>query len=495
MLTEQQEKKYLEEIDRVAEQGPYHADWDSLFEAEVPEWFPKAKFGIFIHWGLYSLAAHANEWYSRNMYIKEKEEWEYHRKTFGEHKKFGYKDFIPLFQAEKFDPKEWADIFKEAGAGYVFPVAEHHDGFQMYKSEISKYNAFDMGPHRDLLGELKEAIEEEGMTFCTSSHRAEHWFFMSHGKEFDSDIKDPMKRGDFYWPAMPEPSNEHDLQSRPYPTQEYLNDWLLRTCEIIDKYQPSLLYFDWWIQHDAFKEVLKKMTAYYYNRGVQWGKKVMICYKFDAMAFGSGIVEVERGALAQAKPYVWQTDTAIAKNSWCYTDTLDYKNARQIICTLIEAVSKNGNLLLNVGPKGDGSIPDRDREILLEIGEWMKKNKEAVYGSKPWKICGEGSVNVAEGHFSDNEEPPYTEEDFRFVSRGSSIYAFAMRFPEDGNVTIKSLGLPKEKYAPLFHGLIQEVSILGYDVPVTWNIDDEGMHIRAGAIDTNMPVTIKIRAK
>ena len=158
-------------------------------------------------------------------------------------------------------------------------------------------------------------------------------------------------------------------------------------------------------------------------------------------------------------------------------------------------MSINGYLLLNVGPKGDGSIPDRDREILLEIGEWMKKNKEAVYGSKPWKICGEGSVNVAEGHFSDNEEPPYTEEDFRFVSRGSSIYAFAMRFPEDGNVTIKSLGLPKEKYAPLFHGLIQEVSILGYDVPVTWNIDDEGMHIRAGAIDTNMPVTIKIRTK
>lgn len=495
MLTKEQEKKYLEEIDRVAEQGPYHADWDSLFEAEVPKWFPKAKFGIFIHWGLYSLAAHANEWYSRNMYIKEKEEWEYHRKTFGEHTKFGYKDFIPLFQAEKFDPKEWAVLFKEAGAGYVFPVAEHHDGFQMYKSEISKYNAFDMGPHRDLLGELKEAVEEEGMVFCTSSHRAEHWFFMSHGKEFDSDIKEPMKRGDFYWPAMPEPENEHDLQSNPYPTQEYLNDWLLRTCEIIDKYQPSLLYFDWWIQHDAFKEVLKKMTAYYYNRGVQWGKKVMICYKFDAMAFGSGIVEVERGALAHAKPYVWQTDTAIAKNSWCYTDTLDYKNARQIICTLIEAVSKNGNLLLNVGPKGDGSIPDKDKEILRKIGEWLRKNGEAIYGSKPWKICGEGSVNVAEGHFSDNEEPLYTEEDFRFVSRGSSIYAFVMKFPENGKITIKSLGLPKEKYAPLFHGLIMEVSILGYDVPVIWNTDDEGMHICTGAIDTNMPVTIKIRTK
>ena len=361
-MTPEQEKQYLKEIHTVAEGGPFTPDWNSLFQFQVPQWYKNAKFGIFIHWGLYSLAAHANEWYSRNMYIKEKEEWEYHRKTFGEHTKFGYKDFIPLFQAEKFDPKEWAELFREAGAQYVFPVAEHHDGFQMYQSEISKYNTWDMGPHRDILGELKEAVEEEGMIFCTSSHRAEHWWFMGHGKEFDSDVKEPMKRGDFYWPAMPEP-HEADLQSKPYPSEEFLEDWLLRTCEIIDKYQPSLLYFDWWIQHEAFREVFKTMTAYYYNRAAQWGKKVAVCYKHDAMMFGSGILEVERGALSEAKPYVWQTDTAIAKNSWCYTDTLEYKNARQIIQTLVECICKNGNLLLNVGPKGDGSIPEEDVKI------------------------------------------------------------------------------------------------------------------------------------
>ena len=242
-MTFEREQQYLKEIDRVIAEGPYDADWNSLFQFTVPDWFSKAKFGIFIHWGLYSIAAHNNEWYSRNMYIQDKEEWEYHRKTFGEHTKFGYKDFIQMFQAEKFDPKQWARLFKEAGAKYVFPVAEHHDGFQMYKSEISKYNAFDMGPKRDLLGELREAIEEENLMFCTSSHRAEHWFFMGHGKEFDSDIKEPMKRGDFYWPAMPEPDPQA-LQSDPYPSEEFLTDWLLRTCEIIDRYQPSLLYFD-----------------------------------------------------------------------------------------------------------------------------------------------------------------------------------------------------------------------------------------------------------
>lgn len=494
MLTPEMETQYLEEIDRVIAEGPYQAEWESLFDFTAPEWFSKAKFGIFIHWGLYSIAAHANEWYSRNMYIKEKEEWEFHRKTFGEHTEFGYKDFIPMFQAEKFDPKEWVKLFKSAGAKYIFPVAEHHDGFQMYKSRLSEYNAYDMGPHRDLLGELKAAAEESGMVFCTSSHRAEHWFFMGHGKEFESDVKEPLKKGDFYWPAMPEPDNQA-LQSEPYPTEEFLTDWLLRTCEIIDTYKPSLLYFDWWIQHEAFKEVLKKLSAYYYNRGSQWGKKVAICYKHDAMMFGSGIVEVERGALASPKPYLWQTDTAIAKNSWCYTDTLEYKTARQIICSFIEIISKNGNMLLNVGPKGDGSIPEEDRRILEAIGQWMQTNEEAIYGSKPWRKDAEGSVLVQEGQFTDNDEPPYTREDIRFMANGGSIYAFIMKYPEDGEVLIRSLADSKDQNVPEFHSLIQEVCILGSDAPLTYEKDVEGLHIHSNVADTHMPVVIRIKVR
>ena len=493
MLSEK-EMQYLKKIEKVIEKGPYSAKWDSLFEYHQPKWFSKAKFGIFIHWGLYSIAAHANEWYSRNMYIQEREEWEYHRKTFGEHKVFGYKDFIPLFHAEKFDPKEWAELFKQAGAKYVFQVAEHHDGFQMYKSELSKYNAFDMGPKRDLLQELKSAFEEKELVFCTSSHRAEHWFFMGHGKEFESDVKEPLVRGDFYWPAMQEPENQ-ELQSEPYPTKEFLEDWLLRTCEIIDNYQPALLYFDWWIQHEAFKEVLKKVAAYYYNRGNEWGKEVAICYKHDAMAFGSGIVEVERGGLAEVKPYLWQSDTAIAKNSWCYTDSLLYKTARQIICTFIEIISKNGNMLLNVGPKGDGSIAEKDKEILMTIGKWMTCNQEAIYASKPWRKSEEGKTKIAEGQFTDNEEITYHAQDIRFTSKGENIYAFVMQYPKDEKVTIKALAQSKDQNIPEFHGLTQDVQVLGFEVPTNYTRDENGLHIKTKGILSELPVVLKISVK
>ena len=293
---------------------------------------------------------------------------------------------------------------------------------------------------------------------------------------------------------MPEPDPQ-ELQSNPYPTEEFLTDWLLRTCEIIDKYQPSLLYFDWWLQHEAFKTVLKKLAAYYYNRGEQWGKKVAICYKHDAMMFGSGIVEVERGALADAKPFVWQTDTAIAKNSWCYTDTLEYKTSRQIICNFIEIISKNGNMLLNVGPKGNGEIPKEDRKILTEIGTWMERNEDAVYGSKPWRKASEGSVQVSEGQFTDNEELPYTKEDIRFTAKGDSIYAFVMCFSQDGQVTIRSLAESEDQNVPEFHGLIEKVSVLGFDAEVTYNRDKNGLHVYAKGVDTKYPVVFKIQVK
>ena len=320
-------------------------------------------------------------------------------------------------------------------------------------------------------------------------------FLWGHGKEFDSDIREPLQKGDFYWPAMPEPDNQ-DLRSNPYPTEEFLTDWLLRTCEIIDEYRPSLLYFDWWLQHEAFKEVLKKLAAYYYNRAVQWGKKVAICYKHDAMMFGSGIVEVERGALAEAKPYVWQTDTAIAKNSWCYTDTLEYKTSRQIICNFIEILSKNGNMLLNVGPRGDGSIPEEDIKILKEIGEWMKKNESAVSGSRPWRKSREGTLQIPEGQFTDNLELPYTKEDIRFTVKGDSIYAFVMQYPEDGVLTIRSLADSKDQNVPEFHGLIEQIRVLGFDkANVQWKTDSEGLHLQIQGVKTDLPAVLRIQVK
>ncbi|MBE5965435.1 MAG: alpha-L-fucosidase [Lachnospiraceae bacterium] len=482
----------LRKIDEVIEKGRYKDNWDSLSQYRIPKWYQELKFGIFIHWGIYSVPAFANEWYSRNMYIQGTPEFEHHVKTYGLHKDFGYKDFIPMFKAEKFDPEEWAELFKEAGARYVLPVAEHHDGFQMYASDISHWNAAKMGPKRNVLGELKKAVEGKDMVFGTSSHRVEHWFFMGHGREFNSDIKEPMKRGDFYWPAQKEPDH-HDLYS-PAPSEEFLQDWLVRCCEIVDRYRPGIIYFDWWIEHSAVKPYLKKFAAYYYNRAEEWGKEVVINYKHDAFQFGCAVVDIERGQFAQAKPYYWQTDTAVARNSWCYTANNEYKSANEIICQLIDIVSKNGTLLLNIGPKSDGMIPKEDKEILQTIGKWLKINGEAIYGSRVWRQSGEGPTLVTEGQFSDGSEKEFTSRDMRFTINGSYLYAAVLKWPKDGHISIESLGERDASKLPLFHGIIREVSVLGFsDAAINWNRTQEALEINTSGIRSEYPVVFKIK--
>lgn len=485
-------KPYLEEIDRVIAQGPFTDSWDSLQHYQVSEWYRKAKFGIFIHWGVYSVPAFGNEWYPRNMYIQGSPEFEHHVKTYGPQKDFGYKDFIPMFDAPKFDPDAWADLFKNAGAKYVVPVAEHHDGFQMYKSKISHWNAYEMGPCRDVLGELDRAFKERNMETGASSHRIEHWFFMGHGKEFDSDIKEPMERGDFYWPAMPE-MGPQDLHSKPEPTEEFLQDWLCRTCEIIDRYHPKIVYFDWWIQHHAAKPYLKKLAAYYYNRAAQWGEQVAINYKHDAYMFGSAVVDIERGQFADMKPYFWQTDTAIALNSWCYTENNEFRPAEDLICDLVDIVSKNGCLLLNVGPKADGSFSDEDTKILLEIGEWLKVNGEAVYETSVWRKYGEGPTEIVEGQFSDGIKKNFTHEDIRYTVNGSNLYATALKCSPDGNYTLKELGIQDASRQANFHGIILEAEVLGFEEKPDWVRDEKGLHIHVNSVQSSKPVVFKIK--
>ncbi|MGN0163006.1 MAG: alpha-L-fucosidase [Candidatus Ornithomonoglobus sp.] len=484
-------KEYLKKINEVISRGKYKDTWESLQQYRVPEWYEKAKFGIFIHWGVYSVPAFGSEWYSRNMYIQGSREYEHHIKTYGPHKDFGYKDFIPMFKAEKFNADEWAELFKQAGAQYVMPVAEHHDGFQMYDSELSEWNAKKMGPKRDVLGEIFKACGEKGMVSGASSHRVEHWFFMGHGKEFDSDIKEPMKRGDFYWPAMPE-RNHHDLFSEPTPSEEYLEDWLCRCCEIVDKYRPRIIYFDWWIQHSSVKPYLRRFAAYYYNCAEEWGEGVVINYKHDAFAFGTAVVDIERGQFADSKPYIWQTDTAAAKNSWCYTEGNDYKTSTQIICDLVDIVSKNGRLLLNIGPKADGTIPDEDANILLEIGKWLKINGEAIYGAKPWRMAAEGPTKIVEGQFADSETKKFTSEDIRFTVNNGCIYAICLNMKGKDSVCIKSLAKTADANKPDFSGIIKAVEVLGYDKAPEWSRGSEGLKIKTINVQADTPVVFKV---
>lgn len=484
-------EKYLEKIHQVIAGGKFKDTWDSLQQYQAPEWYKQIKFGIFIHWGVYSVPAFGNEWYSRNMYIQGSKEYEHHKKTYGDHRDFGYKDFIPMFRAEKFVPEEWISLFKEAGAQYVVPVAEHHDGFQMYDSQISRWNAKVMGPGKDVFGELTRECEKAGLINGASSHRVEHWFFMGPGKTFDSDIKEPLTQGDLYWPSMPE-GDFSDIYSEPAPSKEFLEDWLCRSCELIDKYRPKILYFDWWIQHSAVKPYLRKFAAYYYNRADEWGEEVVINYKHDAFCFGTAVPDVERGQFAEAKPYVWQSDTAVARNSWCYTKHNDYKTAREIVCDLVDIVSKNGRLLLNIGPRADGTIPDEDRRILLEIGEWLKVNGQAVYGAKVWRKSAEGPARIVEGQFTDGAAKEFTSEDMRFTVNGDSVYVTCMNMKGKDQICVRSLARSTDTAKPDFCGSIKAVRMLGTDKSPMWQQDEKGLHIRTQIVDSEMPVVFRV---
>lgn len=486
-------KEYLKQIDDVIENGKYKDNWQSLADHKTPEWYRRAKLGIFIHWGIYSVPAFGNEWYSRNMYDKKYKEYRHHIDTYGNHKDFGYKDFIPMFKAEKFNADEWISLFKESGARYIMPVAEHHDGFAMYDTQFNRWNSKNMGPCRDIAGEIKEACEKEGLVYCASSHRAEHYFFMNMGRTFDSDVNDE-KYADFYGPAYYSKAFHSNAMfatagnvCAESPTDEFLEDWLVRTCELIDRYQPRVLYFDWWIQNKAFKPYLKKLAAYYYNRAEEWGEEVTVNYKHHAFPPGVATFDVERGALKDISPYPWQTCTSIAKNSWGYTENNQFKSVRHIVCDLIDIVSKNGMMLLNVGPKADGSITDEETSILKGIGKWIRIHGEGIYDTVPWKAFGEGKTNVKGGFFQDNKNKPYTEKDFRFTYKNGIIYAFQMKPTRKNIVRLKSFKQVEEDL------IIKSIRLLGDDRELAFERNKKYMQIKLSDIPkTDLPICFKI---
>jgi alpha-L-fucosidase len=331
----------------------------------------------------------------------------------------------------------------------------------MYKTALSKWNAAEMGPHRDIVGELAEASRKQGLIFGLSSHRIEHWWFLQGGRKFDSDVMDP-KYADFYGPAR----EQNETMS-----PEYMNDWLLRCTELIDKYKPQLFWFDWWIEQPALEPYRKSLAAYYYNKGMEWNQGVAINYKNSSFPDGTAVYDIERGSSKAGKKYPWQTDTSIGKKSWGYVPDEENKNPNELIDELIDIVSKNGNLLLNIGPRPDGTITQEQQDVLLAIGRWLKVNGEGIYGTRPWEQFGEGPTQIEGESFNEGTGKDFTEKDIRFTVKGDVIYAFVLDIPKE-KIIIKSLASNSQT------GKIGRVELVGSQDKVVWAQKPEGLVIQ-----------------
>jgi alpha-L-fucosidase len=428
--------------------GKVQPTWESLRQNyKSPRWFFDAKFGIFMHWGLYSVPAHgtggAAEWYEKHLYGGgETVQW--HTQKFGTPEVFGYKDFIPLFTADKWDPDAWALLFKKSGAKYVVPTAQHHDNFSLWDSQVNPWNAKAMGPKRDLIGDLAKAVRAQGLKFGVSNHGIEAFQFVNPNaalaaklKENQADLYDP-KWADFY----------HVADRSDEACKRFLTNWAQRNAELIDKYQPDLLWFDNGVDMRFIDPLKLWVAAYYYNRAVGWNKEVSISTKKAAYApegtntrtIGS-IIDFEKiGARSPTgiRTGEWQVDEPIG-STWGYADGMRVSPPGTVVAKLVDVVSQNGNLLLNISPKADGTIPQDQQDTLLEVGKWLEVNGPAIYATHAWTKCTDNAGERGEPHI-------------RYTVRGDALYAIIVgKWPD--SVTLQAL--------PSGQGSVSGVLLLG----------------------------------
>jgi len=441
--------------------GPVQPNWESIkANYRVPQWFVDAKFGLFMHWGVYSVPAYHNEWYEKYMYANFVQ---WHRDHFGPQDKFGYKDFIPMFTASKFDPDAWALLFKKSGARYVIPTAQHHDEFALWDSAVTPFNAVKMGPHRDLIGDLARAVRAQGLKFGVSNHGIENFQFVNPTPELAAQLK--AEQADLYDPKWADFYHVADRSDA--ACEKFLVNWYERVTELIDKYQPDLLWFDNGIDIRYLDQLKLRVAAYYYNRAKGWGKDVSITTKKAAYApsnrnteqIGS-IVDFERIGVRSPsgiRPGVWHVDDPIG-TTWGYTSDMRIAGPGSIVAKLADTVSKNGNLTLNISPRADGTIPQEQQDTLLGVGRWLDVNGDAIYGTHNWTRFrdepGPGALNV------------------RFTVKGDLLYAIILGDWPGKEAVIRSLAAGR----PL-DGHVESVRMLGVDGSLGFTQAPDGLKV------------------
>lgn len=446
--------------------GPFRAEWDSIQRHyHSPTWFEDAKFGIFLHWGLYAVPAHHNEWYEKHMYGADLA---WHTQAFGAPEKFGYKDFIPRFTQEKFNPGEWASLFKRAGARLVMPSAQHHDNFALWDSDVTPFNAKKMGPKRDLIGELAGAVRQAGLKFGVSNHGIENFTFIHPSAALEARLK--AAGVDLYDPAWASFYNVADRS--PAAMTRFLSDWTARNFELIDKYQPDLIWFDNGANLRVLDPLKLRVAAYYYNRARTWNKEVSISTKYVAFApsnddsrqIGS-IIDFEKIGVrspAKIRAAPWMVDDVIG-STWGYTEGMTVSGGAAIVRRLVDTVSKGGFYLLNLSPKADGSIPDDQQRTLLEVGAWLDVNGEAIYGTHAWTRFG--------------------EDDWRFTVKDDALYAIG---------PVRSAEAHIASIAPQL-GTVTRVERLGRAGALVFVQDASGLTVQLGTDGGGaLPVALKI---
>jgi len=419
--------------------GPYDPSFESLRTFECPDWFRDAKLGIWAHWGPQSVPKFG-DWYARHMYVEGSDQYRYHWRTYGHPSQVGYKDIVRRWYAERFDPDAIMDQFIGAGAQYFFAQAVHHDNFDNWDSAHNPWNSVKVGPRKDIVGLWRQAAQKRGLPFGLSEHLAAsfNWFATNKGSDklgpyagVPYDGSDPTNESLYY------PNAEYSLENGWYTENEWFHrHWFDRMKDLIDKYQPDLLYSDGGVPFDIYG---RSIVAHLYNTSAALhGANRAIYNQKDANpdVYTIGVLDIERGQLSEIAEHPWQTDTSVG--DWYYNVKDVYKSPMEVIETLVDIVSKNGNLLINIPQLPDGTLDEECTYLLTQMGDWVKRNGEGIFGSRPWEKAAEGNAAVEGGAFKESRVV-WTPSDFRFTKKRDTVYAYQMAGSEDGGACIRSL--------------------------------------------------------